>query len=142
MVNATPRLPYPWKTDPVPNVQEAGWTPGPVGKGAENLATTGIRSPDRAARSEWLYRLSNPANVINIKGWLRKRRSPWPSGLRRGSAAYRLLGLRVRIPPGTWMSVCCECCVLSGRGLGGGPIPRPEESYRLWYVTVCDVETS
>ena len=29
----------------------------------------------------------------------RIRRSQWPSGLRRGSAAYRLLGLRVRIPP-------------------------------------------
>ena len=26
--------------------------------------------------------------------------SQWPSGLRRGSAAARLLGLRVRIPPG------------------------------------------
>jgi hypothetical protein len=37
--------------------------------------------------------------------------------LRRRSAAARLLGLRVRIPLGAWMSVCCECCVLSGRGL-------------------------
>jgi hypothetical protein len=34
-----------------------------------------------------------------------------PSGLRRGSAAVRLLGLRVGIPPGAWMFVCCECCV-------------------------------
>ena len=33
------------------------------------------------------------------------------------------------------MFVCCECCVLSGRGLCDGPIPRPEESYRLW---LCD----
>ena len=31
----------------------------------------------------------------------------WPSGLRRGSAADRLLGLRVRIPPGAWMFVLC-----------------------------------
>ena len=44
-------------------------------------------------------------------------RSQWPRGLRRGSAAARLLGLRVRIPPGAWMCVCFECCVLSGRGL-------------------------
>jgi hypothetical protein len=36
------------------------------------------------------------------------------------------------------MSVCCECCVLSGRGLCDGPIPRAEESYRLWCVIVCD----
>jgi hypothetical protein len=35
----------------------------------------------------------------------------WPCGLRRGSAAARLLGLRVRIPPVEWMSLCCECCV-------------------------------
>jgi hypothetical protein len=26
------------------------------------------------------------------------------------------------------MFVSCECCVLSGRGLCDGPIPRPEES--------------
>ena len=32
-------------------------------------------------------------------------RSLWPPGLRRGSAASRLLGLRVRIPPGTWPSL-------------------------------------
>jgi hypothetical protein len=39
------------------------------------------------------------------------------------------------------MSVCCECCVLSGRGLCDGLITRPEESYRLWCVVVCDLET-
>jgi len=37
--------------DQVPIVQEAGWAPGPVWTGAENLASTGIRSPDRPARS-------------------------------------------------------------------------------------------
>ena len=41
--------------DPVPIVQEAAWAPGPVWTGAENLATTGIPSPDRPARSESLY---------------------------------------------------------------------------------------
>jgi hypothetical protein len=30
------------------------------------------------------------------------------------------------------MDVCCECCVMSGRGLCDGLITRPEESYRLW----------
>jgi len=39
------------------------------------------------------------------------------------------------------MDVCCECCVLSGRGLCDGLITRPEESYRLWRV-VCNQETS
>jgi hypothetical protein len=41
--------------DPVPIVQEAGWAPGPVWTGAENLSPTGIRSPDRPARSQSLY---------------------------------------------------------------------------------------
>jgi len=40
------------------------------------------------------------------------------------------------------MFVCCLCCVLSGRGLCDGLITRPEESYRLWRVVVCDQETS
>ena len=65
----------------------------------------------------------------------------WPRGLRRRSSAARLLRLRVRIPPGG-MDVCCECCVLSGRGLCDGLITRPEESCRLWRVVVCDQETS
>jgi hypothetical protein len=43
-----------------------------------------------------------------------------------------LLRLWVRIPPGAWMFVCCECCVLSSRGLCDELITRPEESYRLW----------
>ena len=40
------------------------------------------------------------------------------------------------------MFVCCECCVLSARGLCEELITRPEESYRLWCVVVCDLETS
>ena len=38
------------------------------------------------------------------------------------------------------MFVCCECCVLSGRGLCNELITRPEESYRLWCVIVCNLE--
>jgi hypothetical protein len=44
--------------DPVPIVQEAGLAPGPAWTGAENLAPNEIRSPDRPARNESLYRLS------------------------------------------------------------------------------------
>ena len=65
MVNATPRPLYPGK-DPVPVVQEAGWAPVPVWTGSENLVPTGIRSPDRPARSESLYRLSYPGSLIGI----------------------------------------------------------------------------
>jgi len=58
------------------------------------------------------------------------------------SAAARLPRSWVRIPPGAWIFVCCECCVLSGRGLCYELITRPEESYRLWCVVVCDLKTS
>ena len=44
--------------------------------------------------------------------------------------------------PAGGRDVCVECCVLSGRGLSDGLITRPEESYRLWCVVVCDLETS
>jgi hypothetical protein len=40
---------------PVSIVQEAGWAPGPVWTGAENLTPTGIRSPDCPARRKSLY---------------------------------------------------------------------------------------
>jgi hypothetical protein len=52
VVNAT-RRPGRFTTGnaPVPIVQEAEWTAGPVWTGAENLAFTGIGSPDRPARS-------------------------------------------------------------------------------------------
>ena len=55
--------------------------------------------------------------------------------------ADRLLRSWVRIPPGAWIFVCCECRVLSGRGLCDKLIARPEESYGLCCV-VCDLETS
>ena len=68
--------------------------------------------------------------------------SQWLRGLRRRSEATHLLRLWVWIPPGAWISVCCECCVLSGRGLCNELITRPEESYLLCCVVVCDLETS
>jgi hypothetical protein len=70
-----------------------------------------------------------------------KSRSQWPRGLSLGSATTRLLISWVRIPPGS-MDVCCECCVLSGRGPYDGLITRPEESYGLCCVVVCNLETS
>jgi hypothetical protein len=63
-------------------------------------------------------------------------RSRWKRGLRCCSAAARLLGLWVRIPPVAWMSIPYKCRVLSGRGLWNELIPRTEESY--WScVCVC-----
>ena len=85
-------------------------------------------------KARWRWKYDSLLKYLN--------RSQWPRGLRRRSAAARLLRLWVRIPPGAWMSVCCECCVLSGRGLCDGLITRPEESYRLWCVVGCNLETS
>ena len=82
-------------------------------------------------------------DTLTIKGFnMTICRSQWPCGLRRRSAAARLLRSWVRIPPAAWMFVCCECCVFSGRGLCDEMITRPEESYRLWCVVVCDLEIS
>ena len=62
-VSVTPRPFFTPGKDPVPIVQEAGWTPGPVWTGAENLAPIGIWSPYRPARSQSLYRLRYPAHL-------------------------------------------------------------------------------
>jgi len=37
------------------------------------------------------------------------------------------------------MDVSSECYMLTGRGLCDTVITRPEESYRLWCVVVCDL---
>ena len=48
------------------------------------------------------------------------------TGLMCESAVDSLLGLRVRIPPGAWISAYCECCGLSGRVVSDELITRPE----------------
>jgi hypothetical protein len=93
-------------------------------------------------------------NSVNIySNWLREKfcnlllytiylPAPVAAGLRRRYAAGYLLRLWVRIPQGVWTFFCCECCLLSGRSLCGELTTRPEESYRLCRVVVCDLETS
>jgi len=51
VVNSTPRPFYPGKEA----VQDAGWAQGPVWTGAENLASTRLRSLYRPAPSESQY---------------------------------------------------------------------------------------
>ena len=64
-------------------------------------------------------------------GW---GRSLYPHGLMRGSAAPRLLGLRLESPQRHGYLSFFECCFLSGRGLCVDLITHPEESYRVWCV--------
>src|SRR5215475_2007909 len=58
-----------------------------------------------------------------------------PGGIR-GRSPAEIVGSN---PTGAWIFVCCECRVLSGRGLCDELITRPEESYRLCCVVVCDI---
>ena len=60
---ARPRPYFTARKDPLHILQEAGWAPGPVGG---KYRPTGIRSPDRPARSQSLYRLSYPAHYRTV----------------------------------------------------------------------------
>ena len=62
VVSSTPRLYFTPGKDSVPIVYEAGWASGPVWTGGKSRPTE-IRSPDRPARSQSLYRLSYPAHT-------------------------------------------------------------------------------
>jgi hypothetical protein len=66
-VSVTPRPLFTPGKDPVPLVPEAGWASGSVWTGAENLAPTGVRFPDRPARSQSLYRLRYSAHKWRLK---------------------------------------------------------------------------
>jgi len=52
VISVTPRPLFTPGKDAIPIVQEVGWALRPVLTGAENLAFTWIRSPDRPARSQ------------------------------------------------------------------------------------------
>ena len=102
-----------------------------------------------------LLRVKEQRNILHE---IRKRKANWMGHILRrncllqhsnprsqqvsGLQAAHLLRSWVRTPPGAWIFVCCECRVLSGRGLCDELITRPEKSYRLCCVVVCDLETS
>ena len=48
-----------------------------------------------------------------------------------------LAGMAASNPAGGMDVFVVIVVCLSGRGLCDGPMPRPEESYRLWCVPVC-----
>jgi len=87
-------------------------------------------TPYRLVRIDDVWSYETSAVTICQSSWLdcfmldgvksfpciKTRQSRWPRGLRRRSAVTRFMGLRVRVPLGTWIFVSCECCVLSGRG--------------------------
>jgi len=120
-----------------------------------------IRAGIPLLRHSWVLYLSLPLllpqvdNAVSIVTRLWTGWSGFDAGRSRNSvrqhvqnagpsarAAAHLLRSWVRIQLAGWMFVCCECCVLSGKGLCDGLITRPGESYQLWRVVVCDQETS
>jgi hypothetical protein len=109
----------------------AATRPRMVGKGFESRWKLGIFFLHNVQTGSGAYL---KAYFQNMRTKCDGRRSQCPRSLRRRSTVSRLLGLWVRIPPEAWMSVSCECCVLSGRDLWDGLITRPEESYQVWCV--------
>jgi hypothetical protein len=120
-------------------------TPEPVWTGTENLATTGIRSPDRLPRSELLYRLSYSGphsrflvayiHIYVIKGEPRNR--PRRTHRVSGGIAQLFLNLGTRrgcvvsitprppLPPGKTGTPCTGGWVGPGAGLDRCGKSRP-----------------
>jgi hypothetical protein len=69
-------------------------------------------------------------------------RSQWPRGLGRGSAAVRLLGLRVRIPPGRecLLLVSVVCCQVDVSASGWSLVQRSPTECGV--SKTCDREAS
>jgi hypothetical protein len=79
MVIATPPAALPPGKKPGTHCIGAGWAPGPVWTGAENLASTEIRFADRPALIESLYRLSCRGCVGKVRAKIKstQRYSEW-----------------------------------------------------------------
>jgi len=77
----------------------------------------------------WSVYLQENGEFYKVKS--KHCRSQWLHGLWRRSVVTHLLRLWLQILPGAWVSACCECCLLSARGLCDELITHPEESFWL-----------
>ena len=123
-VSVTPLPLFTPGKDPVPIVQEAGWAPGPVWTISENLAPTGIRSPDCPVHSQLLYWLSYRAHSLVISvhkfyirlptNWTPKNGDLWQAtnaatGTWQGLYVFcARIAQRWRIPPMTFKGQSCS----------------------------------
>jgi hypothetical protein len=89
-----------------------------------------ITFPSLAGRFSYLNFSPDTFNR-NMKN---KCQSQWQRGLRRRSAAERLLGPWVRIPPGAWMFVSCEClcCQVEVSATGRSLVQRSPTDCGVW----------
>jgi hypothetical protein len=93
-------------------------------------------------RVEWI----NPAQddfqwqIVNTTSnlWVIAQldRFQWPRGLKAWVCVRSLAAIVGSNPTASWMSVSCDCCLLSGTSPCVGLITRPEQSYRVWCVWV------
>ena len=128
-----------------------GWRPGQK-RGAKTalrvIGNTVLINMRRAFKKKRFARASLDRTLIWNIGFRESRiirsRSPaalncgyqWLARSKARVCAIALVGVAGWNPAGS-MDVCLfGCCVLSRRGLCDRPIPRPEESYRLWCVWV------
>jgi hypothetical protein len=61
-----------------PSWNRRGGTAGPVWTGAENVAPTGVRTPDSSARTKFIYRLNVSHKAVKVP----RDRPRWPKGFR------------------------------------------------------------
>jgi len=114
-----------WEIFPSPEASDR--LSGPHSGRAQDWPLNRISCRDSASvkvKNEWTY--TSISSYIFMSGYFstcmvistfstftsHMCRFRWTRGLRRGFATSPMLGLRVRIPTGAWMSVSYECCVL------------------------------
>jgi len=64
-----------YERDAILIVQETGWALGPIWMGPENLTTTRVRTPDRPARGDSLYKVHYPGQQINTTFFTKTRKN-------------------------------------------------------------------
>jgi len=85
-------------------IRNPSWSLGPHGM-SHSVALLGLQVFLKDISGAVCNKNNNSKNLYNP--------SQWPRGRRRGFAVVCMMGLWVRIPPGEWISVFCECCMLS-----------------------------
>ena len=105
VVSSTLRPHFTPRKDPVPIVQEAGWSLGPVWTGRKSRPHRDS-IPDRPARSQSLYRLSYPAHR-NISGT-----NPFPKApiMLQYSFELKVLCLRIFVQDSVHCNISAIAC--------------------------------